>query len=290
MSSSTHSWEYFSPVGHRYPIEDRAALELGTHLPKKQPLPDVLTPRECQLTRYTPKYPSPSIGELWYFPLRARRESVAMVLHYAGLSYSLRTVTFDEWTTLKPEMPNGKLPQFVPLDLNERGDFLSETHDIMKHVCKLAPHMPGLLPADAAGAATAEKIFTMCNGSGPINKLDPIVNFFPAEEAAPQVKDAIKAAIAEFKKIEATLKQNGPFFCGAAPCYFEFTVFHYLNLMKLLDPSVLTTLGEPWGKFYAAVEALPGIKQYLKSRPKAGSGKVGMPGSLIVTKLSEADA
>ena len=53
--------------------------------------------------------------------------------------------------------------------------------------------------------------------------------------------------------------------------------------LKLLDKAAFESLGSTWCDFYARVAKLRGVKEFLQYRPKAGTGKVGRPGSLIFT-------
>ena len=99
-------------VAGGFEIKFRKMLELGTDCPVKHPPPpkEEQTSRYAPVMRFTPKYAGPPLGELIYFPLRARAEVIRLMMHYAGVNYDLRTVQFSEWADLKPTMPNGQVP------------------------------------------------------------------------------------------------------------------------------------------------------------------------------------
>lgn len=287
-SANKHSWDYYEPVGNRLPIQDRAAAEEDRACPKRQPLPDVLSSRWSKSMRFTPGYAMPSVGELLYFPIRARAEPVRMIAHYAGLAYSMRTVDFEEWATLKETVPGGVLPCFEPCVMDDVGEMFGETVEIAKHFAQQAD-TPGLCPTDAAGAALAEKLF-LAAMDNKLNQVNPLLCWFPAEEAKPKVAGAVKEVVAELKKLESDLKHDsaGPFFGGASPIWGEFAIFAVVDALTKLDGKALGTLGAPWKAFHEAMSSLRGVKEYLKIRPKAGCGKVGRPGSIIYTQSVDA--
>lgn len=105
---STHSWEHYEPVGYyqRGPIEDRVAPILGKHMyvSEPPPPPEKCTPREQKVARFTPGYAAWPVGELYYFGVRGRAEPIRLIMHYAGVAYTLRTVEHSEWGDLKPTM------------------------------------------------------------------------------------------------------------------------------------------------------------------------------------------
>ena len=92
---------------------------------------------------------------------------------------------------------------------------------------------------------------------------------------AAQVIDVLKGVDAELKK------HDGPFFGGKSPNYGDFGVWAAVDQLLKLDAGALDKLGAGWKAQHAAVAALKPIKAYLKCRPAAGSGKLGMPGSVM---------
>jgi len=284
---SVHEWSHIEPVGLRQPVEDRTAARLGTAVPKRHPppSPDQQTPREQKLAFITPGYPSPSCGELLYFPLRARAESLKLILHYSGLAYHLRTIALDEWPEWKATMPNGHLPCFRPtIDgaFPDSGELMPETLDIAIRLAGMAESKPWLLPSDAAGLQRAAKIFAQCVSEDAAVNLSAALNWHPKDEALASKAAVVKECVAVLKSLEPELKK-APFFGGDKPCYADFGVFSGCDNLKTFDADAFKKLGAPWVEFYQRVAELRGVKEFLKYRPKAGTGKIGRPGSLMST-------
>ena len=59
-------------------------------------------------------------------------------------------------------------------------------------------------------------------------------------------------------------------------------MFHILNNICTLDGgAALAKTSSKLQQWYKAMESLPAVASYLETRPKAGSGEVGQPGSII---------
>jgi len=259
------------------PVEDRAAAYENRAAPKKQPVPEVLTDRVSTCMMISPKYIGMSLGELMYFPLRARGEPLRFLLHYAGLSYTMRTVQMSEWAELKPTTPAGGLPVFTPLDEEP----MAESPDIAKYIASCADAELDLVPTDGS----AEAMYEACNG-GALHALCPITNFFPADDATQKLPAAVAEVVKALKAMES--QKKGAFFNGAKPHYGEFVLLNCVDMLKLNDADAFASLGPAWEAWYTAMCSLPRMAEYLKSRPKAMSGSVGMPTSRIATmKLEE---
>lgn len=199
----------------RYVVEDRAAAYENRAAPKKEPPPEVLTDNTSKKIMVTPKYVGLPVGELIYFPLRARGEALKFILHYAGLSYEMRTIQMSEWADLKPTMPKGQLPVFTPLCEEP----MPESADIAKYIASVAPAELGLAPADGSAA----EMFEVCNAP-PLIKLNPLTNFVSAAEAAAQLPGVISESTAVLKGLGGKL--TAKFFNGAKPHYGEFALLH----------------------------------------------------------------
>ena len=275
---SRHSFEFYEPVGYyqRGAIEDRTAVELGTHMyvSEPPPPPEKCTPREQKISRCTPGYPMWPVGELVYFPVRARAESLKMILHYAGLAYTLKTVEFSEWGELKPTVPNQCLPAFTP----DEGEMFCETADIAKYIASISTK-PGLLPADPT---VAMKLMLMSQEK-PFTSVNPMLNIKSKEDAKKEGPALAKECYAVLKKTAEPemSKIAGPYFGGKAPHFGDFGVWVAVDQLVKLEPKTLDTLGASWKAWYDQIASLKPVIAYLACRPAAGSGKVGMPGSMM---------
>ena len=57
------------------------------------------------------------------------------------------------------------------------------------------------------------------------------------------------------------------YFCGDLVTYCDFAVYHCVDLVRLLEPSVVEGEGR-LGDWMARVEGLQGVEDYLASRPR----------------------
>ena len=202
-----------------------------------------------------------------------------MMLAHAGLGYEFRTVTFADWMGgVKEQMPAGhggaqQLPIFRTLD----GKMMPETADIAAHIASLAPDK--LRPG-----AAAKEMFEATN-SRPLSLAMPLTNWFGADDSDQRLPAFVAAAVPLLAAYDAQLGEQ-VFFRGAdGPHYGEFGLWHVVDLVRGLQPSVLDGLGS-LKKWYARMAALPGVADYgyLAARPKAMCGKVGREGSVIATR------
>jgi glutathione S-transferase len=95
-----------------------------------------------------------------------------------------------------------------------------------------------------------------------------IVNVFKGDAFEAKKADffasTLPPKLAGLKKyLEAS---GGPFTTGHVPRYCDFAVYHQFDLCRLLEPSVFDDAPAA-GAFMAAVEALPGVAEYLAGRP-----------------------
>jgi len=277
MAMSAHTWDDFQPVGLRSNVVDHVAMQDGRAMAKKQPLPEVLTPRTSKRMNVTPKHVMQPVGELTYFPVRGRAEPLRFILYYSGLAYTEHVVQPSDWPQLKPTTPNGLLPVFTSCD----GEQICETLTIAQHLAGLSD-VPGLLPADATAAAGAASLFAACFES-PFIDLMPLTNMTLAAEAESELSGCVDKCVQALAGWTPQLQASAAFFGGAAPHYGDFGVLYAVEMLRTADSAIVEQLGSCWESWYAAMRALPGIDRYLQCRAKAMGGEIGFPGSRIAT-------
>jgi len=217
-----------------------------------------------------------SIGELWYFAARARGEPLRLLTRYAKIPYTDRIVMSEEWSKIKSTVPNGYLPVMKLPD----GRFMGETGDLARLIA--ARNGPPLMPADKFKQDAAARIFDISN-TKPLVTPMYLINIKSAEESKELIADCIAQVQKVLELLELELSvSGGTFFGGTQPHYGEFGLFTAINLfVSISKPS--PKLSDGLRNWYEKMNSLPGVKEYLNERPKAMSGKVGFPGSLIAT-------
>lgn len=236
-----------------------------------------------------------TVLKLIYFPLRARGEALKMLLRTSKIPYVNEIVPFADWPNLKPNVPGNQLPQ---LRLGSDGNYLGNSMDIALHIAKIAG--PPLLPADDADAECALDCWReLDKTSAPfindpwgeatpwdarVGIANPLLNFVPAETALPLIPRYLDGTRPWLETLSARVQrsQGGPFMGGATPHHGEFASFAICdNICSLGGPTALSAGGPSLLAWFEAMSALPAVKSHLDSRPRAGTGEVGKPGSLI---------
>ena len=240
-----------------------------------------------------------TVLKLLYLPLRARGEALRMLLRHTKIPHVMETVPFAAWPALKPNMPGNQLPA---LQLgNESGRLLPNSMDIALHLAKISG--PPLMPRDEADAACALSCWRELDrtslpyivaGHAPWSEatpwdaragaVNPLLNFLPQEEALPLIPAYLEGSVPWLEDLRARVRRRaeGPFMGGVQPHHGEFATFAICdNICTLGGPTALDAGGPELATWFASMRALPAVARQLKSRPQAGTGAVGKPGSLI---------
>ena len=214
---------------------------------------------------------------LLYFGLRARAEPVRFLLRYAGIPYDDEIVGRD-WAKLKPTMPWGSLPVLVV----DEDTHISQSGAVCRYVAGLNKSS-GLMPECGTRRAMADSVFecaqeltTTCN---------QLVNRFRtnSEEFASKKEEFTAALEAKLGFAERFLPDGAAYFGGDRPHYGDFNLFHVLDNAQLILPECLEQYPK-LGAWKRRMESIDALRAYLIERPQKGSGKVGLPRSLLQTK------
>jgi len=217
-----------------------------------------------------------SIGELYYFAVRARGEPLRFLLRYTKIPYADHTVSPTDWPELKKKVPKGKLPVIML----PNGEYLDETGDLARYIATRAG--APLMPIGKDEQDAAAHMFRVSN-TEPLAKVNVTMNIKNIKEADGMIPGLIEEILKALSIFEPELlKSEEPFFGGKEPHYGEFGLLHAINLfLGLAQPS--PELPDVWMKWYGNMCQLPGVNEYLNERPKANSGKIGFPGSRLAT-------
>jgi len=199
---------------------------------------------------------------LVYFPVRAKAECARMCLAYARIPWvdeSVQSYYGSTWPDAKAKAPFGQLPLMV-VDGAEIAQVPAIVHFIASQVNAVKP---GFVPADPLDAARCDSVFFAAEELAGIN---PIVNVFRGETWDAKKAEFFSTFPPKLKNLDRVLG-DGPFFCGAILTYADLNVWHYLDNVRTVEPTALDEYHTVLG-FMSAVAALPGVQEYLASRPK----------------------
>jgi|EP00037_Helgoeca_nana_P033915 glutathione S-transferase len=194
-----------------------------------------------------------------YFGVRAKAEPIRLCLAYAKIPYE--DVTPADYFGVgwragaKEAAPFGQLP----LLLVDNRPPLAQSGAIIRYVAALA----GLVPADPFEAAQCDAVYEAAQELMTVN---PVVNVFVGDAFVEKRQLYLEQAPSKIANIARALGDTGPFFFGVAPLYADFTVYHALSNTLLLEPTVLDAHSN-LKRFITAIEALPGVTEYLAERP-----------------------
>ena len=233
--------------------------------------------------------------KLVYLPLRARGEALRMLFRHANIPFVNQVIPFDEWPALKPDMPNNQLPQ---LQLGGDGRLLPHAKDIALHIATLSG--PPLLPSNEADADSACECWRELHSTSVpyvddpwgeatpwdarVGAVNPLLNMLPEEKALPLIPKYLKGTRPWLERLDERIQRRpeGAFMGGATPHHGDFASFAICdNICTLGGGDELSVASPSLLKWFTSMSALPAVARYLESRPQAGTGAVGKPGSLI---------
>ena len=201
---------------------------------------------------------------LIYFPVRARGEVARMILAYADIPYTDTDCQGYFGCDFGTAKATGMLT-FGQLPLLAVGDTLvPQSGAIHRYLAALAnTARPGFVPADPVQAALADALHETAQD---LYRIMPIVNIFRGEAWHKEKEEYFTKTLPS--KLPALVKMLGAqkFFCGDAVTYADFAVYTILDLVRLVEPGVVSQHNN-LAAWMARVEQLPGVKQYLESRP-----------------------
>ena len=217
--------------------------------------------------------------ELIYFYLRALAEPPQMMMHCAGVKYRYE-MAWDyygkPWSDAKPEVHFGQLPVLVVNDTVH----IWQSGAIVRYLAKLAGFMPG----DLVLAAQVDAVFEQTQEL--FDPLNPTVNVKIGEEHLKfktMFLSSFPGILENFAR-QLELNEDGAYFFGSQPYYCDFSAYHHFSLATILQQDILNSFPSILD-FMRAVENLPGVKEYLASRP--GITGVGIAPKLIIDGVAK---
>ena len=126
---------------------------------------------------------------------------------------------------------------------------------------------PDFVPKDPIKAALVDALHETCED---LFKIMPIVNIFQGDQLKQEKEEFFTKTLPT--KLPALVKMLGDqsFFFGDAPTYADFAIYTIMDLVRLVEPGEVSQ-HDNITAWMARVEQLPGVKEYLESRPKAAT-------------------
>ena len=200
--------------------------------------------------------------DLIYFDVRARAECARMTLAYGGIPYNFTDTQGYFGCDFMTTKTSGKLPWGqLPL-LAVDGKLISQSGSINRYVASLVTK-PDFIPKDPVKAALVDALHETAQD---LFRIMPIVNLWTEAKWSEEKEEYFTKTLPS--KLPALVKMLGSqkYFCGDAPTYADFALFTIMDLVRLVEPGVVSQHANITA-WMARVEQLPGVKEYLESRP-----------------------
>ena len=204
--------------------------------------------------------------DLIYFDVRARAECARMTLAYGGIQYNFTDTQGYFGCDFMTAKTSGKLPWGqLPL-LAVDGQLVSQSGSINRYVASLVTK-PDFIPKNPVKAALADALHETAQD---LFRIMPIVNLWTEAKWKEEKEEYFTKTLPT--KLPALVKMLGTqkYFCGDAPTYADFALYTIMDLVRLVEPGVVSQHANITA-WMARVEQLPGVKEYLESRPMAAT-------------------
>ena len=197
--------------------------------------------------------------KLIYFKMRALAEAPRLLLHYTGIKYK-DIMSWDyygkEWSEVKYKVPFKQLPMLVVDGKHE----ICQSIAILNFIEKIA----GIEISDPIVNGKANAV--MQSAQELFMPLNPTINFSVGDRFKKKREDMMPFLNSRFEDLERALKDNNnKFYVDDKPRACDFTVYHHLDLSKLLDPKLINKFPR-LEKFIEDIESIKTVKSYLNSR------------------------
>ena len=193
--------------------------------------------------------------------MRALAEAPRLLLHYTKLEYD-DIMSWDyygkEWSEIKSKVPFRQLPMLVVDQKHE----ICQSIAILNFIEKIA----GEEISDPIQNAKANAV--MQSAQELFMPLNPAINFAVGDSFKKKKEDMMPFLNTRFEDLERALKDNDKkFYVDDKPHACDFSVYHHLDLSKLLDPKLINKFPR-LEKFIEDIESIETVKSYINSRPE----------------------
>jgi len=142
------------------------------------------------------------------------------------------------------------------------GQLISQSGAINRYLASLVTK-PDFIPKNPVKAALADALHETAQD---LFRIMPIVNLWTEAKWREEKEEYFTKTLPT--KLPALVKMLGTqkYFCGEAPTYADFALYTIMDLVRLVEPGVISQHANITA-WMARVEQLPGVKEYLESRP-----------------------
>ena len=198
-----------------------------------------------------------------YFPVRARAEAARMIAAYGDIPITDTDCQGFFGCDFMAAKTGGKLPfgQLPVLAVDDK-TLVGQSGSINRYLASLVKK-DGFIPSDPVKAALADALHETAQD---LWKIMPIVNFWRDETWKKEKDEFFSTTLPS--KLPALVKMldDQQFYCGETVTYADFALYVIMDLVRLVEPGVISQHNNVTS-WMARVEQLPGVKNYLETRP-----------------------
>ncbi|KAF7988003.1 hypothetical protein HCN44_007497 [Aphidius gifuensis] len=194
--------------------------------------------------------------KLTYFNMTGRAEPIRYMLSYAGIDFEDKRVSFEEWSSLKAEMPLGQMP-VLEID----GKIYNQSKSIYIYLGK---------KLNIAGD-NYEEDYEINNAVDTMDDLKhPLTTWYFEKDAT--TKETLKEkAFSKIDlllgKLEETVKKNNGYFVGGKLTWADLAFTAYNDFLSNITGKNIITNYPELQKLVKKIAEIPKIKAYLSKRP-----------------------
>merc|ERR1711910_131640 len=158
----------------------------------------------------------------------------------------------------------GKLPfGQLPLLSIDNKTLIAQSGAIDRYLASLVV-TPGFVPADSETKAQCDMIYETVED---LIKIMPIVNVWTGEKWRQEKDEYFNKTLPGKLPSLVGLLGNKKYYCGNLVTFADFALYTIMDLIRLVEPEVIKkySILEQW---MSRIESLPGVKDYLFSRPQ----------------------
>ncbi|KAG7213586.1 hypothetical protein KM043_002840 [Ampulex compressa] len=198
-----------------------------------------------------------STYKLMYFNLTGLGEPIRFLLHYGGIKFEDKRISFEEWPKYKPDMPMGQMPV---LEIDGKQYYQSKS--INRYLGK---------KLDLYGSNDLEALEVDQTADCIDDMRLALSTYYWHQDPAAKAKlkeTAFEKLPFYLDRLEAQVKKNGGYFVGGKLSWVDIMYAAFTDYLSVVVGGDFNKDHPELKKLVEKVRALPKIKAYLETRPK----------------------